>query len=223
MSKHLRVAHQIVYPFDSFQEVFYKTFRDRLGDGVHIDVYFHHDNIGAFEEIIRNVKGKYSIYVVAPIPHKRTTAILHTLPMSQFLMIDRYQPIDGEFSFITKERSGSHSFEVFKQLEGTIRKYKGMVYYHRPASDTPIEILNAYKKFVKTYQVKGNIFMEYMPEHDRKGWVYFTINNAELWIMLKDCITKGLVPGKDVGILSYNDDARKGNYLQQDHYLLHRF
>ncbi|HEY9261427.1 MAG TPA: GntR family transcriptional regulator, partial [Chitinophaga sp.] len=42
-----------------------------------------------------------------------------------------------------------------------------------------------------------------------KGKVYYTINNTELWAILKDCTEKKLLPGKDVGILSHNDDMVK--------------
>lgn len=203
----LRLA-LIIFAFDSFQEVFYKTLRDKLGKAIHIDVFFHHNNIDVFESIISNVRGKYGMYIVAPIPHKKTAEILGTLPMAKFLMIDRYEPIGGEFSYVAQEFEQS-SYDAFKALGDTIKQYKGMVYYHRPSSDTPIEILNAYKKFVKDCKINSTIKSEYTPGSIEKGYVYFTINNTELWAMLKDCMAKGLKLGKEVGILSHNDDLVK--------------
>ncbi|BAV07947.1 DNA-binding transcriptional regulator, LacI/PurR family [Filimonas lacunae] len=205
--QNLRLA-LIIFAFDSFQEVFYKTLRDKLGKGVHIDVFFHHNNMDVFESIISNVRGKYGMYVVAPIPHKKTSEILGTLPMSKFLMIDRYEPLEGEFSYVAQEFEKS-SYAAFKELSSTIQQYKGMIYYHRPSSDTPIEILNAYKKFIKQYKINSTIKSEYIPGTIEKGYVYFTINNSELWAMLKDCMAKGLKLGKEVGILSHNDDLVK--------------
>jgi len=205
--KQLRLA-LVIFAFDSFQEVFYKTLRDKVGPCVHIDVFFHHNNIDVFESIIANVRGKYGMYVVAPIPHRKTADILLTLPMPKFLMIDRFEPMPGDFSYVTQEFEKS-SYKAFRDLAATIRQYKGMVYYYRPSSDTPIEILNAYKKFVKDHKIKSTIKTEYIPGTIEGGYVYFTINNAELWIMLKDCISKGLKLGRDVGILSHNDDIVK--------------
>jgi DNA-binding transcriptional regulator YhcF (GntR family) len=203
----LRLA-LIIFAFDSFQEVFYKTLRNKLGKGIHIDVFFHHNNIGVFESIISSVRGKYGMYVVAPIPHQKTADILSTLPLSKFLMIDRYEPMPGDYSYIAQEFEQS-SYNAFKQLSSTIKEYKGMVYFHRPSSDTPVEILNAYKKFVKDCKIKSTIKTEYIPGSIEKGYVYFTINNTELWAMLKDCMAKGFKLGKDVGILSHNDDLVK--------------
>ncbi|WP_346319296.1 GntR family transcriptional regulator [Chitinophaga sp. YIM B06452] len=203
----LRIA-LVIFAFDSFQEVFFKTFRDSLGTPATIDIYFHHNNIDVLESIIANVKGRYGMYVVAPIPHKRTAGILATLPLNKFLMIDRYQPLDGDFSYIVQE-FGKSSYAAFSKLAPAIRKFKGMIHYHRPASDTPIEIIEAYKKFVKDFNIKSLIRTEYIPGSIEKGYVYFTINNAELWEMLKDAKAKGFRLGKDVGILSHNDEVVK--------------
>ncbi|ANI88332.1 GntR family transcriptional regulator [Arachidicoccus ginsenosidimutans] len=208
VSQHLKIA-LVLFAFDTIQETFYKTFREKLGKGIHIDVYFHHNNIQVFESIISSVRGKYGMYVIAPIPHKKTESILKTLPMERFLMIDRYEPMKGVFSYVTQEFEDA-SYRVFEQLFPKIKKYKkGVVYYHRPNSDTPVEILNAVKKFVKKYKIRHEILPEYISGSIEKGAVYYTINNAELWMMLKDAQEKKFVFGKDIGILSHNDDIVK--------------
>jgi len=148
------------------------------------------------------------MYVIAPIPHKRTAGILETLPLDKFLMIDRYEPMAGDFSYITQEFEKA-SYQAFEALSETIRGFDKMIFYQRPASDTPIEISNAFKKFVRQYKIRSEIRPEYVPGTIEKGDVHFTINNAELWEMLKDCKTKNLKLGKDVGILSHNDDMVK--------------
>lgn len=203
----LRIA-LIIFAFDSFQEVFYKTFRDSLGQPAQIDIFFHHNNIDVLESIVASVRGKYGMYVVAPIPHKRTAGILGTLPMNKFLMIDRFQPLAEEFSYVVQEFERS-SYAAFSELAPSIKKFRGMIHYHRPASDTPIEILDAYKKFVKNFKINSVIRTEYIPGSIEKGYVYFTINNAELWQMLKDAKAKGFRLGKDVGVLSHNDEVVK--------------
>jgi DNA-binding LacI/PurR family transcriptional regulator len=207
INQHLKVA-LVLFAFDAFQETFYKVFRSKVGKGVHIDVFFHHNNIDVLESIIQNIRGRYGLFVVAPIPHKRTAEILGNLPMDRFLMIDRFEKIPGDYSYIAQEFDTS-SYKVFEELKDTIKQYDRMIYYHRPVADTPIEILHAFKSFVKTHKIKHEILTEYIPGTMEKGNVYFTINNTELWSMLKDCKMKKLKPGKDVGILSHNDEVVK--------------
>jgi DNA-binding transcriptional regulator YhcF (GntR family) len=198
----------LLFAFDSFQENFYKTFRSRLGKAVHIDVFFHHNNIAVFENIVSTIRGKYGMYVIAPIPHKRTAGILATLPFDKFLMIDRYEAMAGNFSYVVQEFEQA-SYAAFAELSDTIRQFEEMIFYYRPGSDTPIEILRAFKKFIRDYKIKGSIKAEYVPGSLERNKVYYTINNAELWEMLKDSRLKNMKLGKEVGILSHNDDVVK--------------
>lgn len=198
----------LLYAFDTFQETFYKTFRQKLTKDVHLDVFFHHNNIEIFETLITNIKGRYGMYVIAPIPNPRTSGILKSIPLEKFLMIDRYEKIEGDFSYVTQEFEES-SYNAFVELAEVIRKYDEMVFYYRPSTDTPIEILRAFKKFIRNFDIKGTIKTEYIPGSIAKNKVYFTINNTELWAMLKDCKTLNITPGEDVGILSHNDDIVK--------------
>jgi DNA-binding LacI/PurR family transcriptional regulator len=123
-------------------------------------------------------------------------------------MIDRYLPLAGDVSYITQEFFQS-SYAAFAQLAPAIKGFKKMLYYHRPNSDTPEEILQAFQKFVKDFRIRHTILPEYIPGSIEAGYVYFTINNAELWMMLKDAKHKKLKLGKDLGILSHNDEIVK--------------
>lgn len=203
----LRVA-LLLYAFDTFQETFYKTFKKHLDPAVHLDVFFHHNNIEILETIIGNIRGKYGMYVVAPIPNPRTKDILRNIPVNKFLMIDRFEQMDGDFSYVTQEFEES-TYKAFCGLREVIGRYDEFVFYYRPSTDTPIEILRSFKRFVKENRIRGTIQTEYVPGTIETGKVYFTINNTELWAMLKDCIGKGFDPGTDVGILSHNDDMVK--------------
>jgi DNA-binding transcriptional regulator YhcF (GntR family) len=198
----------LMYAFDAFQETFYKTFLSELGPNVHLDTYFHHNNIDIFETIVSDIRGKYGMYVIAPIPHPKTAGILQTLPMNKFLMIDRFEPMEGDFSHITQE-FGQSTYKALTQLSGAIKKFGEIIYFHHPGSAEPIEILTAFKKFIRDHKLKGSIKTEYVAGSIEKGKVYYTIHNTELWMMLKDCRAKNLKPGKEVGILSHNDDVVK--------------
>jgi DNA-binding LacI/PurR family transcriptional regulator len=203
----LKVA-LMMFGFDTFQEVIYQNFREGLGENVHLDVFFHHNNIEVFETILAHIKGKYGMYVVAPIPHPKTKALLQTIPLSKFLMYDRFEPIDGDFSHITQEFEAS-SYQIFAQLADRLRDFKAFIFYYHPHSMIPIEILRAYKKFLKYHNIKGGVRDSYKIGSVEKGKAYFVIDNIDLYQMLKDCKTKGFKLGVDVGILSHNDGPVK--------------
>jgi len=203
----LKVA-LLMYLIDSFQEQFYRNFRNELGPNVHIDVFFHHGNITVFETMLDMIKGKYGMYVISPIPHPKTKHLLEALPSNKFVMFDRYEPLSAEFNYITQEFEQS-TYRILAELAETIKKFDEMILFHVPGSLDPIEIIKSFKKFSKDFKVNTRILNEYKPGSVEKGKVYFTLDNSEIWKIMKDCEIKQLELGKDVGILSHNDEIVK--------------
>ena len=198
----------LMYNLDTFEEQFYRNFRQQLGKGVVLNLFFHHGNIDIFETILQQIKGKYGMYVVAPIPHPRTKELLDTIPRNKFLMFDRYEPLEGEFNYITQEFEQA-SYNAFKELATEIKQFDEMIFLHSPQSLDPKEIVTAFRKFLKDFKMKGKIIPEFTSGIVEKGKVYFTLDNFAMWEILKECNRKKLKPGKDIGLLSHNDEPAK--------------
>lgn len=207
IGQELKVA-LVLFAFDMFQETFYKSFRNSLGENVHLDVFFHHNNFDTFENIIQNIKGKYGMCVIAAISNEKTKGLLKQLRKDNILLIDRFIKTDEEYNYIVQEFSES-SYMAFEQLKDKIKKYDQMVFFFKPSTAEPSEIFLSFKRFVENYNINAVIESEYQPGSIEKGKVYFTIDNLELWEMLKDSKTTGLKIGKDVGFISHNDDIIK--------------
>ncbi|KQM72883.1 GntR family transcriptional regulator [Pedobacter sp. Leaf216] len=205
--QHLKVC-LLIYAFDTFQETFYQNFRDHLGENIQVDVYFHHNNFSVFESIINSNKGQYGLYVVAPIESEAAKAVLEQLPKEKLLIVDRYIALKGEYSYIVQEFKKA-SYNAFLQLASRIKEFSQFVFFFKPSSAEPNEVLLSFKRFVKEFKINGVIKNSYEPGSIERGKVYFTIHNLELWEMLKDTKVKGLKVGKDLGILSHNDDNVK--------------
>lgn len=207
VKQELKVA-LLIFAFDIFQETFYENFRKGLGKNIQLDIFFHHNNFDTFESIIQNIKGKYGMFVIAPIPSKKTPAVLKQLPTNRVLLVDRYIETEEDYNYVAQE-FGDSSYNAFVQLKDKIKKYDEIIFFFKPSSAEPDEILNSFKRFMKDYDIKGVIKEEYVSGSLEKGKVYFTIHNLELWEMLKDSKIKGLKIGSDIGFISHNDDIVK--------------
>ena len=207
VKQELKVA-LLIFAFDIFQETFYENFRKGLGKNIQLDIFFHHNNFDTFESIVQNIKGKYGMFVIAPIPSKKTPAVLKQLPTNRVLLVDRFIETDEDYNYVAQE-FGDSSYNAFVQLKDKIKKYDGIIFFFKPSSAEPDEILNSFKRFMKDYDIKGVIKEEYVSGSLEKGKVYFTIHNLELWEMLKDSKIKGLKIGSDIGFISHNDDIVK--------------
>jgi len=204
----LKVA-LLMYTIDTFQEQFYRSFRNELGPNVHLDVFFHHGNIEVFETMFAMVRNRhYGMYVISPIHHPRTRELLNTIPRQKLLMFDRYEPLEGDFQYVVQEFEKS-SYTIFEELAPVIKKFDKMVFFHNPDSLFPPEIVKSFQRFIKAHHIKGKVLREYEPGSVEKGVVYYVNENAELWTLLRDCAAKKIKPGKDIGILSHNDEPVK--------------
>ncbi len=206
-SQLLKVA-LLMYNLDSFEEQFYRNFRKTLGEQINLQVFFHHGNIEIFETILQRIRRQFGMYVIAPIPHPKSKELLNTIPRNKLLMFDRHEPLDGSFNYITQEFEKS-SYKAFSQLKDEISRFDEFIFFHSPDSLDPKEIATAFRKFLKTYKIKGRIVKEFTPGSIEKGKVYFTLDNFAMWEMLRECNAKKLKPGKDIGILSHNDEPAK--------------
>lgn len=198
----------LLFAFHRFQEEFYNTFRKELGKRFQIDVFFHHNNITMFETIFNNIRGKYGMYVVAPIPDLAITPLLESIAPQKLLIIDRYLPMPRGYSYISQEFEETTYLNLVELLP-EIKKYKHFVLFFSNDRDYPEGILSAFQRFVSDFKISGSIEENYSQGTLKKGNLYFFISDTYLWEVLRDCRNNEHVVGKDVGILSHNDHLVK--------------
>ncbi len=203
----LRVA-LLLFAFHSFQEDFYNTFRKELGKKYIINVFFHHNNIDVFKDILTRISGRYGMYVVAPIQIPEVGQLLKNIPSEKLLVIDRHIPLPNDYSYITQEFEYS-TYNQLKKLLPEIKKYKKFILFFKEDSDNPIGVLKAFNKFVQEYNIDAKVEKEYKSESITKNTLYFFISDIHLWEILKDSKLKSYTIGKDVGVLAHNDNAIK--------------
>lgn len=198
----------VLYGFQTFQQDFYNAFRKSLGKAYKIDVFFHHNNNAVYESILGSIKGRYGMYVVAPIQNQSSDELLGSFKSDRLLIIDRYQFINEEVSKVTQEFEQS-LLRVFDELLESIKKYNQVILYYKDDADYPKGIHNATLNFCNTNNIPLKIEEEFAPEHCKKGTLFFTVGDSDLWSLLKHSKALDLRPGHEIGILSHNDSPVK--------------
>ncbi|MDO1513135.1 GntR family transcriptional regulator [Maribacter confluentis] len=199
----------LLFAFQSYQEEFYKTFRKEMGKRFQIDVFFHHNNLTIFETILSNIKGKYGMYVIAPIQDPKVVPLLQTIEPKKLLLVDRYLDLGTPFSYISQEFE-QVIYSSLVQLLPEIKKYNKVILYFNEESDySPISIRNAFERFLENYGIKGSVKNNYSFGTATKGNLYFILGDTILWHVLRDCVRKKYKIGEDIGILSQNDNVAK--------------
>jgi DNA-binding transcriptional regulator YhcF (GntR family) len=203
----LKVA-LLLFAFQSFHEDFYNTFRKSLGKKYQIDIFFHHNNQDVFKNILETIYGKYGMYVVAPIPSKESSDLLKIFPSEKTLIVDRQIIMPSEYSFISQEFELS-TYHRLEELYKGIKKYDNIILFYRDDSDYPVGIKNGFNKFIKDYDIEGSLQKTYKSGSIKKNTLYFFISDSNLWQVLKDCKYADYQIGKDIGIITHNDNDFK--------------
>lgn len=205
----IRVA-LVLYAFHTFQEAFYNTFRKSLGKDIHLDIFFHHNNHQVFDSIMTSIISQYGMYVVAPIVTRKEEikSILTKIPPQKLLIVDRYSKMGNEYSYVS-QRFRKPMYAALLSLESTLTKYDRFHLFFKKKSDYPKGILRAFVDFMEEKNLESSILNSYEVGSVKKGTVYFSINDSDLWKIIKDCKNQNLILGKDVGIFSHNENIIK--------------
>ncbi len=203
----LKVA-LILFAFHSFQEDFYNTFRKELGKKYHIDIFFHHNNRSLFETIMGNISRKYGMYVIAPIQDNQLIPRLKKISPDKLLLVDRFLKMPEDYSYITQEFE-EVTYTKLVELAPQIKKYNKFVLFYKDNTDLPPDILRAFNRFVKEYAIDNEVVESYESFILKKGTVYFSISDTNLWQVLKDARKMEYRIGTDIGIVAHDDNIVK--------------
>lgn len=198
----------LLYAFQRFQQEFYDSLREELGEKAHIDVYFHHNNNNVFETIFKNIQGKYSIYIVAPLMHDISRTLLKSLPKQKLIIVDRFFDLGTGYAYVTQEFFYSTK-EILQRNLNQISKYQNLVLFYNNYKDYPEEILNAFYEFVRINELSGTIISRYSVEELNNDTLYICLSDSDLWPLLRDSTKNGLKISKDIGVISFNDHIVK--------------
>jgi len=197
----------LLYAFHTFQEVFYNTFRATLGENAQIDVFFHHNNFEVYEQTLSNIADRYGMYVVAPISHKKDI-LLGKIPPNKLLIVDRYEQLGSDYSYVSQHFE-KPTYQILTTLKNRLKEFDELVLFFRHDTDYPVGILKAFERFTKQHNIKLKVLNRYSTKALKKGKVFFTIGDIDLWELLKDCKKQNIQIGKEVGIISHNDSPAK--------------
>lgn len=204
----LRMA-LLLYALQSYQEEFYNTFRKEMGKRFQIDVFFHHNNSTIFETILTNIKGKYGMYVIAPIQDQKVIPLLLDIDPKKLLLVDRYLSLGPAYSYIAQEFEEA-IYAALIELLPDIKKYNQVILLINEEVDhSPIGIQIAFERFLKEHRINGVTKKSYSPGSVEKGNLYFILSDTILWLVLRDCVQKKYTIGQDIGILSQDDNVAK--------------
>jgi DNA-binding transcriptional regulator YhcF (GntR family) len=194
--------------FKAYKEVLYGSFLKHLPKNISVDLHFHHYNINQFEKIVLESLGKYSKYIVMNFDHPKIPEIIQKIPAEQLLIIDWKIHTSGNHSAVF-QNFGQPVYDCLAANREKIARYKEFIFYYPSFTYHPKDSIRYFEKFCTDFGIKHSVIFEEEKFKIKKGALYFLVSDRTLAGFLDQCSEKTFEPGRDVGVISYNETPMK--------------
>ena len=195
-----------------YKEILYDNLMSSLGEGVNVNIFFHHHNLKVFENLLLNNLGHYNFYVVMPHFREDVTKILQNIPKEKLLILDIDTPKLGNDYAILCQDFEKNIYRGLSEAIFLLRKYQtlSLVLSSKNFQFTPIGIIKGFEEFCEnnsiSYEIISNLEEE---EHLQKDHAYLVFRENDLVRFINWSNKKGWKLGEDIGLISYDDTPIK--------------
>jgi DNA-binding transcriptional regulator YhcF (GntR family) len=198
---------------NSYNRLIYESLVNHLGTNVTIDFDIYHNSAAHLGYILKKRSANYSFYLI--IPNFQDDAdhgynLINRLPKSKLILLDKnIRGISGDFGTVY-ENFASDIYQALVQLFQQLRKYHTICLIYEESGYFPEDIVQGFVKFCESYNVNYKVRYDLRSGNVREGEAYIVVSDDRMMALLKEIHDRELVIGKEVGIISYNDnDAKK--------------
>ena len=210
-----KAPYRILLLFDrltSYRTVTYRSFIAHLGKKAETTIHLYNHDMDLFEAFVQESVDKYDYYLI--VPHffnedpARIRRIVSRIPRHKLIVLDReIEGLTGQFGSVY-EASAEDVYDTLSANGDVLDKYRDIQIVMSQNSLYKSIILPAMDRAItgrgKTYTVTEG----FSPEQMRRGRLFLIIAgpmDTDHFNLLRAARESGLVFGRDVGLISYND------------------
>ncbi|MGZ5135520.1 MAG: GntR family transcriptional regulator [Flavitalea sp.] len=197
--------------FNAYKEVLYQAFKKALPDDAQCSIFFHHYDVSLFKTHIMNSIGKYNFYVIMPHFDQDVSRIINLIPKEKLLLLDKdVQKLGNDYAAIYQD----FETDIYSALEsgiGVLKKYKSLhlILGREHFQYVPTGIMKGFTRFCVRYKISYSI-KDYLHEKNiKQHHAYLVFSDSDLIRFIKHCNKMKWKPGKDIGLISYDDTPMK--------------
>lgn len=197
----------------NYKKEIYDSFIHALGENAFVDLKIHHSNIRVFEDLIMDNLNEYDFFVVMPHFYEHASKahdLISRIPIQKLIILDKdLTHIEKNYTAVYQDFKN----DIVEALDTGLthlKKYNNFFLVFPKLVPYPPEIVVGFKNFCMQNRFCYNIIPEIQPASQLiKGSVYIVIEETDLVQVIKKCRAQKLKPGRDIGIISYNETPLK--------------
>ncbi|MEO5976405.1 MAG: GntR family transcriptional regulator [Chryseolinea sp.] len=206
----------------SYKMRIFNSMVNALGQNAQIDLTIYHCDPKLFLNALNENMGRYDQYVV--MPHFKDEALTHhntddlvlqalrKIPEHKLIILDNYLPeLNRDVASVYQDFK-MDIYEALQEGMELLKKYANLilVYPRNTLYPYPVDILNGFHKFCSDFNFSSEVLEEIYPDmelHPKDA--YIIIEESDLVNLMKQVRDRKLIPGKNIGVISYNDTPLK--------------
>lgn len=194
--------------FDFHLETLYNSIIQETNKyDITIDLFFHHFNPKVFKSILREHAGSYGLYVISGFENEVVRTELSHLPLHKTLQITR-PPLLEDVPYICQDFSFGLR-DALISVKDRILNYRKFILVFPPSNIHSSSIRSTFESFCTENRIPFVIEETVQDHWDIKDNAYWVIDDRDLLKLIKNGMNRGLQPGTDYGLLSYNETTMK--------------
>lgn len=196
---------------NAYKEILYDEILNGLNPDIEVEVFFHHYDIKRFEKLIKSNLGKYSYYAVMPHFNQDVSRIVSKIPEKKLIILDKsVSELNGKYAAIFQDFENDIYNGLVSQKE-KIKKYDQIVFSSSagPFQFVPEGCMKGFQKFCMENEIQFKMVKKLAPETIQIKTIYLLYSDTELINLLKEIEIRNWIPGRDIGIISYDDTPIK--------------
>ncbi|MTB50351.1 GntR family transcriptional regulator [Lewinella sp. W8] len=212
----------LINKLSAYKMRIYNSFLNTIGERAHTNLQVYHCDESLFLSFLDEGGKAYDYYVI--MPHFKTSSLRHssateevmlalnTIPRHKLLILDNQLfDLTGEYAEVYQDFK-EDIYGALKEGHERVARYRKLViaYPSRSVYPYPRRILHGFRKFCVEAKLPFEVIEEFGEDMVlEKGTLYLTIPEADLVNLVRSARDQGLQPGKDIGIISYNETPLK--------------
>ncbi|WP_372774112.1 GntR family transcriptional regulator [Mangrovibacterium sp.] len=208
--KRLKIA-MIFNKLSNYKRSLYNSFIQTMGSKASVDVYIYQYDLNAFETIINEHLKHYDYFVILPHFRNDTAAalpVIQKIPKDKVLIIDRYWKELDDYPVVYQEYDKDIQ-NALNQAIGLLRKYARLNLVFPPNEFYSTNIKKGFTHFCQSQHFDFRIIDNLSDDDIIENEAYVLVTDPDLYQFIKCLKTRNWIPGKDVGIISYNENQVK--------------
>ncbi|MBE8721980.1 GntR family transcriptional regulator [Sphingobacterium pedocola] len=198
----------------SYKKIVYDAIISELGSKAKVDLQIHYYNPQLLADIVDESLGHYHYYVIMPhfVHGTEEATYLKTfqkIPSDQLVLLDKDLPQLSHSGIAVYQDFKKDIYHAFVAANDLMEKYEKIVVVFPRYSNHPVELNEGVLQFCTQTGKEFSVIADADKEDLERGTLYIVLIEDDLAILIKKTRTQKFTPGREIGILSFNETVLK--------------